>query len=190
MKIDGFGQAKILSPQEIELLFEVALNKARDKALFAICLYTACRINEACTLRESDVQGLGGSSSTIVFRKSNTKGKRATREIRIHPKLQQYLEEYGCTTGKDFLFPGRHGRNHIQPTSASMILHQAFISVGIEGASTHSLRRTALTQMHNEGIPLRHIQAISGHQTLAALARYLEVSETEKEYAILALDFK
>jgi integrase/recombinase XerD len=43
--------------------------------------------------------------------------------------------------------------------------------------------------MSDAGIPLRHIQEISGHQTLAALERYLAVTEKQKQNAISALDF-
>ena len=59
----------------------------------------------------------------------------------------------------------------------------------IEGVSTHSFRRTALTRMSDAGVPLRHIQAISGHKTLSALERYLGVTEQQKETAISTLDF-
>lgn len=58
-----------------------------------------------------------------------------------------------------------------------------------EGVSTHSFRRTALTQMSDAGVPLRHIQAISGHRSLSALERYLGVTEKQKQSAIQALDF-
>lgn len=61
--------------------------------------------------------------------------------------------------------------------------------VGIEGVSPHSFRRTALTQMSDAGVPLRHIQAISGHRTLAALERYLGVTDKQKQHAISTLDF-
>ncbi len=44
--------------------------------------------------------------------------------------------------------------------------------------------RTALTQMHNAGIPLRHIQEISGHNDLGTLQRYLEVSPEQKKQAV------
>ena len=62
------------------------------------------------------------------------------------------------------------------------------VQLGIEGVSTHSFRRTALT-LRERGIPLRHIQEISGHRTLAALERYLGVTEKQKQNAISALDF-
>ncbi|WP_442939264.1 tyrosine-type recombinase/integrase [Nostoc sp.] len=45
--------------------------------------------------------------------------------------------------------------------------------------STHSFRRTALTQMSNASIPLRVIQEISGHRNLEQLQRYLEVSDEQ-----------
>jgi integrase/recombinase XerD len=47
----------------------------------------------------------------------------------------------------------------------------------MEGFSTHSFRRTALTQMSNAGIPLRVIQKLSGHRSLAVLQEYLEVGD-------------
>jgi len=55
MKIDRHGKAKILSQEEIQLLFNEGLTTLFDRCLFGICLYTACRINEACTLRRTDV---------------------------------------------------------------------------------------------------------------------------------------
>lgn len=73
--------------------------------------------------------------------------------------------------------------------SADRILREACERVGIEGVSTHSFRRTALTRMSDSGIPLRHIQSISGHRTLAALERYLGVTDQQKENAIATLDF-
>ncbi|MHC5742947.1 MAG: integrase [Nostoc sp.] len=43
--------------------------------------------------------------------------------------------------------------------------------------------------MSDAGIPLPYIQEISGHQTLAALERYLGVTEKQNQNAISALDF-
>jgi hypothetical protein len=57
------------------------------------------------------------------------------------------------------------------PTSADKILRKAFERADIEGASTHSFRRTALSQMSNARIPLRIIQEISGHNNLEQLQR-------------------
>jgi len=59
----------------------------------------------------------------------------------------------------------------LHPDSADKILKKAFSRAGIEGASAHSFRRTALSQMSNAGIGLRIIREISGHSNLEQLQR-------------------
>ncbi|MHC5674667.1 tyrosine-type recombinase/integrase [Nostoc sp.] len=78
----------------------------------------------------------------------------------------------------DYLFPGRSD-GHISEDSAARILRVACQQVDIFGVSSHSFRRTALTQMSNAGIPLRVIQEISGHRNLEQLQRYLEVTDAQ-----------
>lgn len=72
---------------------------------------------------------------------------------------------------------------------ADKILKAACDRVGLEGVSTHSFRRTALTMMSSAGIPLRVIQEISGHNDLGTLQRYLEVSPEQKRKAVAAVWF-
>ena len=178
MKIDRHGRAKILTPEEIQLLFSqgFTLNPLRDRTLFAICLYTACRINECVTLRTTDVyDSFGKVRPVLIIRKGNTKGKLATRTIPVLEDLKARLSKYSSSQPSGFLFPGRHNRGHITSDGAARILREACQRVGIQGVSTHSFRRTALTQMSNAGIPLRVIQEISGHKTLHELYKYLEV---------------
>jgi len=43
--------------------------------------------------------------------------------------------------------------------------------------------------MHRAGIPLGVLQKISGHRSLQALQKYLEVSEEQVELAIASLSF-
>jgi integrase/recombinase XerD len=188
MKVAGHGQAKILTPAETTRLFEDGLTTVRDRALFSICLYTGCRINEACSLLKVDVYGNDGRvRQRITLRKGHTKGKQATRSIPTNPKLLEVLSQYYPDAGAVHLFPGRHGQGHLRPDSASAILKQAFTAIGIEGASTHSFRRTALTRLSNAGVPLRVIQEISGHKSLGELQKYLAVSEQQVEEAIAHL---
>lgn len=65
MKVKGNGQAKVLTAAELERLFKEGLTSKRDRALFAICLFTGCRISEALALETTDVK-----NQTITFRKS------------------------------------------------------------------------------------------------------------------------
>ena len=186
MKIDRHGQAKILSQSEIQLLFNQGLLTDRDRALFGICLYCCCRINEACTLNVNDVYSKGKVRPELLIRKGNTKGKLATRSIPVIDDLRVLLITYQHPE-RGYLFPGRWGKGHINSDSAARILREAMERVGIEGGSTHSFRRTGLTQLSNAGIPLRVIQEISGHNNLEQLQKYLEVKPEQVRGAVAAL---
>lgn len=183
MKVAGHGQAKILTPQEIADLFERGCSSNRDRALFGVMLYCGCRVSEALALTPGDI-----SETHITFRKATTKGKCKTRQMDIHPKLKELLASYD-NGGKRYLFPGRHGRGHLTRAGADTLLKEACNRCGIEGVSTHSFRRTCLTQLSNAGVPLRVVQEISGHASLANLQRYLEVQPEQVRGAIAALSF-
>ncbi|MGC1246312.1 MAG: tyrosine-type recombinase/integrase, partial [Spirulinaceae cyanobacterium] len=73
------------------------------------------------------------------------------------------------------------------PDSAARILRVSCEELGIEGVSSHSFRRTALTQMSNAGIPLRIIQEILGYRNLDELQKYLEVTTEQVRGAVSSL---
>ncbi len=188
MKRERHGKAKILTPDEIQLLFNQGLETLRDRALFGFCLYTACRINEACTQLTTDAYDRTGQVRPyMTIRKGNSKGKLASRTIPSSEDLRLLLGQYRPHSGDKYLFPGRWNRGSIHPDSASLILRRACRSIGLEGVSTHSFRRTALTQMSDSNIPFRVIAEISGHHNLTQLHAYLEVKPDQVKGAIASL---
>jgi integrase/recombinase XerD len=189
VKIDRHGKAKVLTQEEIQRLFTEGLTTIRDRAVCAVMLYTGCRVNEAVSLKIIDVYDKKGRiRPELIIRKGNTKGKLATRTIPVIDDLRYFLEEYKPVPNYEgFLFPGRWGKGHLHCHYASIIFREGCAKVDIEGASTHSLRRTALTQMSNAGIPLRIIQEISGHRNLEQLQIYLEVETSQVRGAMATL---
>lgn len=181
MKIQGNGRAKVLTQAELDRLFERGFVTSRDKLLFAITYYCACRISEALVLTRHDI-----AAGTVTLRKSTTKGKIATRTLPAHPKLLEYLAAYDLPPGA-LLFPGRSKSQPLTRAMADLILRAACKKVRIRGASTHSFRRTALTNMSNANVPIRVLQEISGHKSLTALQRYLEVKPDQVTAAIALL---
>ncbi len=95
MKVNGNGQGKIVTVEELRLLFTDGLVTPRDRALFGICLYTGCRVSEALALQTTDMK-----SGTITFRKSTTKGKLKTRVVDIQAGLAEILAEYHPSPGR------------------------------------------------------------------------------------------
>ena len=178
----------MISIEEMNKLFKDGFKTLRDRALFGICRYTACRINEACQLKTADVFLVSGAvRKEITFRAETTKGKYGSKTVKVSGELRQLLEDYGHP-GKDYLFPGRHGLGHINPVSASNLFKAIVDELGLEHVSTHSFRRTAINRMREAGVKLEVIQTVSGHKSLDGLSHYLEVTEADKVEAIAALE--
>lgn len=191
------GKAKVLSSKEIQNVLKV-LKSPRDKLLFATGLYTGLRISEIISIKQDHVYTTSGGIRNILkitrLKKKNT----VYSNIPIHPKLREqlqaykrnldHLDELGSTS--PWLFPSTDDpAEHIKRVRAHNILTEAFEDIGIDGASTHSMRRTCLTNMSRAGIPLRTIQEISGHSNLSQLQEYLAVDPADSHRAIMSLKY-
>ena len=184
VKNRGNGQARVLNPSEISQLLTELNKNPRNSCLFAICFFTGCRISEAIHLETTDIR-----AGFIIFRKNITKGKLKSRSIPITPPLQRFLDAYQPAKPGP-MFPGRRAISvFISRNTADKILRKACKNLRIEGCSTHTFRRSALTKMHHDGVPLRTIQKISGIADLGTLQFYLEVSDEGMQKALNSLNF-
>lgn len=184
------GQAKILSSKEIDAVFKM-LEGNRDKLLFALGIYSGMRIGEIIRLKQDQVfTDDTGVRYQLTVRRLK---KRSTvySDIPVHPKLRQLLKEYRTEVGQSpWLFPSSQSVDgHLSRAQAHNILADAFATLKLDGASTHSMRRSCLTYMSRAGIPLRTIQEISGHSNLGQLQAYLQVDPEDKHRAINLLKY-
>ena len=92
----------------------------------------------------------------------------------------------GPPAGARTSLPGRSGdpkQIHLTRGAADKALRKVCAELGIIGASTHSWRRTSLTNANDAGVSLKALSAISGHSSLDMLSRYLQTSEKQKQAA-------
>lgn len=176
MKVERHG-ASITIDEETRLAIRGKLPH-KYAVLFDVLYYTGCRISEGIQIRWIDIV-----ETTIVLRKSNTKGKSSTREI---PVPQTLIDEiYKLPNEGAFIFCGRSGQGHIHRTSATYHLSYACKSLGLKNQfSSHGYRRTAITRLHKNNVPLKVIMKISGHTSLGALQRYIDVDDEEVVAAV------
>jgi integrase/recombinase XerD len=170
-KIDGHGQAKVLSDAELELLFSEGFTSYRDRVLFAICMFTGCRISEALQLKAEMIGG-----GFITFTRDTRKGKTGTQQVEIIPALQHFLDEWSDKPTAGYLFPSRRGskQGFMSRVAADDVLKAACARVGIDGVSTHSFRRTYITKLREKGYSPAQIQKRTGHKRRENLMHYFD----------------
>ena len=169
-KVNRFGKAAVLSPEQLkELWYEM---EPPHNLICQIAYFTAARIGEVLQLKAEDLRG-----DTLVYRATNTKTKR-TREVEIPAQLRSLLDEADLPK-HGYLFPGNGQSGHLTSRAVEDAVKKAADLIGVEGVSTHSFRRSMATHLHLAGMPLRGIQRITGHATLAALEQYLDIERKE-----------
>lgn len=169
-KVNRFGQAAVFTPQQLQDLWG-ELGQPH-LVISQICYYTAARIGEVLQLRAEDIKG-----GRVVYRASNTKTKK-TRTVEIPQQLREALESVDLPRS-GFLFPSSGQSGHLTPVAFEKALKRAAGLIGVDGVSSHSFRRSMATHLHLAGVPLRSIQRITGHSTLAMLERYLDIGSAE-----------
>ena len=184
MKTNRNGQALVLSTSELDLLIE-ELPAGVHTVLASVCRRTGCRISEARQLKWENIFPTG-----ITFPKQVVKNKLESRTIPIFPNLYDLLMEWKkeqeLIKGEQlspgaWVFVGRSGDKPISRQAHGKQLKKTIERLGFMGVSSHSYRRSALSSASSKGLPLRAIQALSGHKSLAVLAKYLEVSQQERQ---------
>ena len=69
------------------------------------------------------------------------------------------------------------------------ILARMFEQAAVDGASSHSMRRTHANNLRRSGADLKIIQEQLGHSSLAITERYFDVDPLEKRAALAKLRF-
>ena len=190
MKINRYGQAKVLDSQELDLVINYLPSKFHQ--VLALTLRnTGARISEVIQLTWRDVE-----KESILFPKTIVKRKLKSREIFISESfykcLMDWKQEWTLFKGReplpeDYIFYGRFDGSHITSRAFFLALQKSLERAEIVGATSHSFRRSALTKLHKSGLPLKVIQSLSGHSSLSTLSLYLEVSDQDKKRAISLL---
>ena len=192
MKIDGQGQAEVLTPDELDLLLDHA-PCMRSRALFSLMRWSGSRISESIKIKWGAI-----SESQLIFKKETTKTK-SSRDVLLHNRLVNELKTYKQywidryqrePTSRDFLFVGRFGFSEpLTRQWAHGAWRKAVKAAKLKkGTSLHTPRRSLATTMHSKGIGLKSISAFTGHQSLDQLSTYISVDLKEKMKALSALD--
>ena len=159
----------------------------RDTTILQFSLYTGLRAKELAALRISDVYDAEGVVRTqFTLSKSQTKGSRA-RTVFVNKQLAQQLAVYRkwrcCSDLNAPLFCSQKG-GHFSANIMCQLFLNIFHACGLQGASSHSPRRTFITRLANKGIGVCVLAALAGHSSIAVTQLYIDVNDEQLANAV------
>jgi integrase/recombinase XerD len=184
-------QAKTLRPEDLKIvLAHVATRRhaTRDRAIVLASFLSGMRAHELASLRLGDVISESGRlRDEINLEASQTKGNRA-RRVFINGKLKKEFGSYikaVCADCKPFdpLFRSQKRRSFNANTMCQLFLC-IYASCGLKGASSHSGRRTFITNLANRSISIRVLAVLAGHSSISTTQRYVDVNDTQLRNAV------
>lgn len=179
-------QAKILSKaQQDSVLAFLASTRypARDRVIFLLSVRAGLRAKEIAALKwEMLTDAEGELSDLISLTNEAAKGRRGGRAIPIAKDLKAALNALKAEAAVDYrnspyVVTSERGLN----TSSYAVVNKFagwYRALGFIGASSHSGRRTAITnwarRISTVGGSLRDVQILAGHSALSTTQRYIE----------------
>lgn len=183
-------QAKTLTPQDLrQALGQAALSRhaARDKAMLLLTHLAGMRVGEVAALRVGDVLDAEGSvKSELRLDAHQTKGN-VGRVVFVNERLQKELAAYArIVRSKDAVAPFFVTQKRTGFSANSLTQH--FIGLykraGLDGATSHSGRRTFITNLAAQGVSVRVLAALAGHRSIQTTQRYIDVNDNMLRRAV------
>lgn len=189
-------QARTLTNSELDrvlLIVREMPHCERNRIALLLSFYSGMRVKEVASLKIKDVYDADESVKTyIVLSPEQTKGKKG-RSIVVSKKLKKELSRYlaylkQCKRDPESpLILSQKSNKPFSPNSLCQVFGRIYNKAGISGATSHSGRRTFITQLANKGISVRVIMSLAGHQNLGTTQRYIDVNDELLKSAVEAI---
>lgn len=160
----------VLSRDEIKKMIEPIKNQ-KHKLMIALAYAAGLRVSEIINLKVKDVD-----ISELTIHLKEAKGKKD--RITIFPeKLKDGIGEFlSDKNGNDYVFLSERGGKLTERT-AQKIFEKALKSVNIKKDATfHSLRHSFATHLLENGVDVRYVQELLGHQNIRTTQIYTKVT--------------
>ncbi|OHV00442.1 hypothetical protein BLA34_12685 [Ralstonia solanacearum] len=180
------GKAKVLSEAEFKRAINTAKKYAHGKrnvALLYCSFGLGLRAKEMAALKIKHVLGSDDSLlEEINLDGSMTKGRKQRHAFltnqRVVDAIRDYLDERQEQDGILFnydapLFRSQKG-DAFSPNTLQQLFHRLYAQARLQGASSHSGRRTFATTLIEKGVDIKAVSTLMGHASIAMTAQYVE----------------
>ena len=186
------AQAKTLTKDELVSVLDYIDTRRfaqRNRAMMLLTHLAGLRIGEVACLRWSDVINMDGTvKEEIRLLPDMTKGRHA-RTVFVNIKLREELETYAAHAkcvdrGYPFFASQKSIRTGFSANSLAQTFALLYAGAGLQGASSHSGRRTFLTSLANKGTAIHILKTLAGHRSISTTAAYLYSSPSQLKAAV------
>ena len=186
------AQAKTLTKEELTRVLDHIRTRRfapRNRAMLLLTHLAGLRIGEVAGLRWSDVINLDETvKEEIRLLPDMTKG-RHPRTVFVNMRLREELAAYAAQARcVDRSYPFFASQKSMKSGFGANSLAQTFAllyaGAGVEGASSHSGRRTFLTNLANKGTAIHILKTLAGHRSISTTAAYLYSSPSQLKAAV------
>ena len=194
------AQARTLNEKELNLLLlyiNTTKHAARNRAMALMTFWGGMRIGEVAATKIGDVLAADGTiQNEIRLTAEQTKGKHARTVIladKLRKELLNYLQQrfgtkqlialnYTDKMGKALF--NTQKREGFTANTACYHFHMLYKAAGLDGASSHSGRRSFLTHLSAKAVPLKVLMELAGHRQAQTTMRYINVTTDMKKAAV------
>lgn len=183
-------QARTLTDKQLKAVIASCATRrhaARDRAIVMVSFLAGLRAKEIAALKITDIKGDDGTiCDEFVLDKSQTKGRKSRRvfvSTKLKKELAAYIAQVKIRNGCDALFQSQKGAAFNANTMCQLFLN-IYKECGIDGASSHSGRRSLLTNLAGRGVGVRVLAEIAGHSSISVTQRYLDVNDEQMRSAV------
>lgn len=178
-------QAKTLNQQELRRVLDYTATRkhsVRNRALVLTSFLSGMRCGELSSLRYCDVVNVDGAiKNEIRLSADQTKGNEA-RVVFVSERLRKELEAYAATykpinVNRKFFYSQKHTSDGFTANTLTQFFHYLYRRVGIDGASSHSGRRTFATNIASKGVGIKVLQKLLGHKNIQTTSVYIFASD-------------
>jgi integrase/recombinase XerD len=186
------AQAKTLTKDEVTHVLDYINTRRfpqRNRAMMLLTHLAGLRIGEVACLRWSDVITAEGKiKDEIRLLPDMTKGRHPRTvfiNLRLREELQTYADSAKCVDRSYPFFPSQKSvRTGFSANSLAQAFALLYEGAGVEGASSHSGRRTFLTSLANKGTAIHLLKTLAGHRSISTTAAYLYSSPSQLKAAV------
>jgi integrase len=174
-------QAKILSHDALDRLLAYASQTRhpdRNKVIVLLSAKAGLRAGEIAKLTWPMVLDANGRLGETIELHDKAAKKGGGRSIPIHPALRKALTVWAHQSSLDgYVITSERG-SAMTPLSIVVWFNRAFQTIGLQGCSSHSGRRTFITRaarlVHKAGGSLRDVQLLAGHRSIQTTQGYID----------------